>query len=110
MTTKEQTATGATGIFEMKTNTITLSGGVVITQGANVLKGDRLVVDLTTNFAKVEGGRRAAFRALFSTRREGRQAWCQKPAGPAGPTSGQKPPVKHKPSGGTGARTQPVTN
>jgi lipopolysaccharide export system protein LptA len=67
VTTKDQTATGATGIFEMKTNTVTLSGGVVITQGANVLKGDRLVVDLTTNFAKVEGGR---VQGLFSTSRD----------------------------------------
>jgi lipopolysaccharide export system protein LptA len=67
VTTKDQTATGATGIFEMKTNTVTLSGGVVITQGANVLKGDRLVVDLTTNFAKVEGGR---VQGLFSTSKD----------------------------------------
>ena len=67
VTTKDQTATGATGIFEMKTNTVTLSGGVVITQGANVLKGERLVVDLTTNFAKVEGGR---VQGLFSTSKD----------------------------------------
>ncbi len=43
---KEQTATGAIGIFEMKTNTVTMEGGVVITTGENILRGDRLVVDL----------------------------------------------------------------
>ena len=84
VTTKDQTATGATGIFEMKTNTVTLSGGVVITQGPNVLKGDRLVVDLTTNFAKVEGGR---VQGLFSTSKD------DKPAG-----KDDKPSVRKKPT------------
>jgi lipopolysaccharide export system protein LptA len=64
VTQKEQTATGQTGIFEMKTNTVTLTGGVVITQGQNVLRGERLVVDLATSFARVEGGR---VQGLFST-------------------------------------------
>jgi lipopolysaccharide export system protein LptA len=97
VTTKDQTATGATGIFEMKTNTVTLSGGVVITQGANVLKGDRLVVDLTTNFAKVEGGR---VQGLFSTSKD------DKPAGKDDKPTGkddksgqdQKPSVRKKPT------------
>ena len=60
---KEQTATGETGIFEMKTNTVTLEGnakdGVVIAQGTNVLRGERLIVDLTTSAARVEGRARA---------------------------------------------------
>ncbi len=90
VTTKDQTATGATGIFEMKTNTVTLMGGVVITQGANVLKGERLVVDLTTNFAKVEGGR---VQGLFSTSKD------DKPAGPQGQSrEGQKPALRNKPT------------
>jgi lipopolysaccharide export system protein LptA len=90
VTTKDQTATGATGIFEMKTNTVTLSGGVVITQGANVLKGERLVVDLTTNFAKVEGGR---VQGLFSTSKD------DKTGGLLGqPKESQKPAVRNKPT------------
>jgi lipopolysaccharide export system protein LptA len=90
VTTKDQTATGATGIFEMKTNTITLSGGVVITQGANVLKGDRLVVDLTTNFAKVEGGR---VQGLFSTNKDDKPGGKDDKAG-----QDQKPSVRKKPT------------
>lgn len=54
---KEQTATGQTGIFDMKSNTITMTGGVVISQGQNVLRGERLVVDVATGHARVEGGR-----------------------------------------------------
>lgn len=64
---KEQTATGAIGIFEMKTNTVTLEGGVVITQGSNVLRGDRLIVDLATSAAKVESAKGRPVQGVFST-------------------------------------------
>ena len=57
VTQKEQTATGDLGIFDMKTNTVTLTGNVVMTQGQNVLRGDRLVVDLTTGVSRVESGK-----------------------------------------------------
>ena len=51
---KDQTATGSNGTFDMKTNTITLEGNVVITQGQNVVRGERLVVDMTTGVSRVE--------------------------------------------------------
>lgn len=57
VTQKDQTATGDTGIFDMRANTVTLLGNVVISQGQNVLRGERLVVDLTTGVSRVEGGR-----------------------------------------------------
>lgn len=57
VTQKEQTATGNLGIFDMKTNTVTLTGNVVMTQGKNVLRGDRLVVDLTSGVSRVEAGK-----------------------------------------------------
>jgi lipopolysaccharide export system protein LptA len=57
VTQKEQTATGENGIFDMKANTVTLAGNVVMTQGQNVLRGDRLVVDLTSGVSRVESGR-----------------------------------------------------
>jgi lipopolysaccharide export system protein LptA len=57
VTHKEQTATGENGIFDMKTNTVTLNGNVVMTQGQNVLRGDRLVVDLTSGVSRVESGK-----------------------------------------------------
>jgi lipopolysaccharide export system protein LptA len=101
VTTKDQTATGATGIFEMKTNTVTLSGGVVIAQGNNVLKGERLVVDLSTNFAKVEGGR---VQGLFSTSKD------DKPGGKDEKSDkDQKPSAKKKPTA-LPPPTQAVTN
>lgn len=57
VTQKDQTVTGERGVFDMKSNTITMSGGVVLTQGDNVLRGERLVVDMSTGVSRVEGGR-----------------------------------------------------
>ena len=57
VTQKDQTVTGENGVFDMRSNTITMVGGVVLTQNENVLRGDRLVVDMTTGVSRVEGGR-----------------------------------------------------
>jgi lipopolysaccharide export system protein LptA len=57
VTQKEQTATGDLGVFDMKTNTVTLTGNVMMTQGQNVLRGERLVVDLTSGVSRVESGK-----------------------------------------------------
>jgi lipopolysaccharide export system protein LptA len=55
VTQKDQTATGELGIFDMKSNTVTLTGSpVVMTQGPNVVRGERLVVDLTSGVSRVE--------------------------------------------------------
>ena len=39
----------------MRANTVTLLGNVVISQGPNVVRGDRLTVDMTTGVSRVEG-------------------------------------------------------
>jgi lipopolysaccharide export system protein LptA len=57
VTQKAQTASGNLGVFDMKTNTVTLTGNVVMSQGKNVLRGDRLVVDLTSGVSRVESGK-----------------------------------------------------
>ena len=54
---KDQTATGESGVFDMQANTVTLLGNVVISQGQNVVKGDRLTVDLTSGTSRVECGK-----------------------------------------------------
>ena len=46
--------TGETAVFDTKTNLVTMLGGVVLTQGKNVLRGDRLMVDMTTGVSRVE--------------------------------------------------------
>jgi lipopolysaccharide export system protein LptA len=54
VTQKDQTAKGENGVFDIKTNNITLTGNVVVTQGINVLVGERMVVDLTTGVTRVD--------------------------------------------------------
>jgi lipopolysaccharide export system protein LptA len=92
VTTKDQTATGAKGVFEMKTNTITLSGGVVITQGKNILRGERLVVDLTTSHAKVEAGS-GRVQGSFSVNTDDKPGGKDEKSG-----QDQKPSARKKPT------------
>lgn len=57
VTQKDQIVTGESAVFDTKTNLITMMGGasgVVLTQGKNVLTGDRLLVDMTTGVSRVE--------------------------------------------------------
>jgi lipopolysaccharide transport protein LptA len=53
---KDQTATGESGIFDMRSNTATLVENVVISQGANVVQGDALTVDMTTGVSRIACG------------------------------------------------------
>jgi lipopolysaccharide export system protein LptA len=54
---KDQIATGDRGDFDMRTNTVVLSGTVVVTKGQDVMRGERLVVNLTDGVSRMEGGR-----------------------------------------------------
>jgi lipopolysaccharide export system protein LptA len=58
VTQKDQVVTGETAVFDTKANLITMLGGagarVVLTQCKNVLRGDRLFVDMTTGVSRVE--------------------------------------------------------
>ena len=58
--TKDQNASGDLGVYDLKTKTITLSGNVTVSQGQNVIHGERVVVDTATGIARVESGSTAA--------------------------------------------------
>ena len=74
VTQAEQTATGDTGLFDMKSNTITLLGNVVVSQGGNVVRGERLVVDMTTGVSKVDAGAsKGPVRMLIEQNKDGTQ-------------------------------------
>jgi lipopolysaccharide export system protein LptA len=60
--TKDQNASGDLGIYDLKSKTITLTGNVVVSQGKNVLHGERVVVDTATGNARVESGATAQNR------------------------------------------------
>ncbi len=55
VTQKDQTATGESGELDMRTNTVTLLGNVVVTQGKNIIRGEKVIVDLATGVSRVEG-------------------------------------------------------
>ena len=56
VTQRNQKATGSRGVFDVESNKVDLWGGVVVTQDDNVIRGERLKVDLTTQTSRVEGG------------------------------------------------------
>jgi lipopolysaccharide export system protein LptA len=53
---KDQNASGDLGVYDLKKKTITLTGNVVVSQGKNVLHGDRVVVDTVTGNAHLDSG------------------------------------------------------
>jgi lipopolysaccharide export system protein LptA len=52
--TKDQNASGDLGIYDLQSKTITLTGNVIVTQGQNVIHGERVVVDTVSGNARVE--------------------------------------------------------
>lgn len=80
VTQAEQTATGDTGLFDMKSNTITLLGNVVVSQGGNVVRGERLVVDMTTGVSKVDSADKGPVRMLIEQNKDGTQKTLKFPS------------------------------
>jgi lipopolysaccharide export system protein LptA len=85
VTQKDQTVTGDNGVFDMKTNKVTMMGNVVLTGGDNVLLGDRLVVDMTTSVSQVEVAPGGRVKGLFKSSPQANDA--SKPG--AAPASGK---------------------
>jgi len=53
-TDKNQTATSDWALFDVTSQLVTIGGNVVLSQGENVIKGDRLVIDLKTGRSRFE--------------------------------------------------------
>jgi lipopolysaccharide export system protein LptA len=99
---KDQTATGETGVFDMRANTVTMVGNVVISQGQNVVRGDTLTVDMTTGVSRISCGKAPEkcqrVQGLFlpgSMKQEGRG----QEAAPAPPTREAPRPRSPQPQG-----------
>jgi lipopolysaccharide export system protein LptA len=71
----DQTTTSDWALYDLPAQLVTVGGNVVLTQGKNVLKGDRLVIDLKTGESRFENTGNAAaggrIRALFMPKKEG---------------------------------------
>ena len=71
VTQKDQTATGDTGLFDMKSNTITLIGNVVVSQGKMWCAASGWWSIMTTGVSRVEAGRKGPVRMLIEQSKDG---------------------------------------
>lgn len=87
-TDQNQTATSDWALFDSRKQNVTIGGNVVLSQGENVIKGDRLVIDLTTGRSRFENsvdartGQRPRVKGLFLPRQQPKANGNPKP-GPA---------------------------
>jgi lipopolysaccharide export system protein LptA len=65
-------ATGESGVYDVDPRLITLTGKVVLTKDKNVLRGHKLVVNLITGQATLDGGQGKGGRvqALFTPKND----------------------------------------
>jgi lipopolysaccharide export system protein LptA len=62
VTAKDQVATANNAVYDRVAGQVTLIGNVALSQGGNVTRGERMVYDINSGIARVEGGR---VRGLF---------------------------------------------
>jgi lipopolysaccharide export system protein LptA len=111
---KDQTTTSDWALYDVPAQLVTVGGNVVLTQGQNVLKGDRLVIDLKTGESRFENtGNEAAggrIRALFMPK-DAAKGGAPEDAKPGDAKSGESPDKKadskgSKPDKGKNAETE----
>lgn len=56
LVSKDQIGTGDRGSYDKAENKVYLVGNVTLTQGENIVKGEKLVYDVATGMATVQGG------------------------------------------------------
>ncbi len=89
--TKDQNASGDLGVYDLIAKTITLTGNVVVSQGQNVIHGERVVVDTVTGNARVEssnqggGATPSRVRALIQPNQGQNSSGNVMTIGPGGP-------------------------
>lgn len=66
----EETAQGDIGVYDVPAKVITLTGKVVLTRGDNVIRGQRLVLNMATGHSQIEGGG-GRVRGLFVPSKDG---------------------------------------
>lgn len=100
ITQKDQTASGQNGIYDLKANTVVMTGNVVVTQGQAITRGERLLVDLNTGITKVEsskGGGRVEFMTVPGAAKDAKSAPAPAPAPtppPPAAKAGPKEPMR----------------
>ncbi len=65
ITSGDQAATGNSAEFDMRTQIVELIGDVVLTQGGNVIRGDRLRINLKTGKSKIVSDKKKPIQMLI---------------------------------------------
>ncbi len=55
LTSPSETATGNMGVYDVERRLVTVTGGVILTQGQSVLRGERLAIDLDSGRSTIDG-------------------------------------------------------
>ena len=66
--TPTETAEGEAGVYDVDARHLTLTGSVVLTRGDNVIRGEKLTLDLATGRSRIESSQRV--RGLFQPKSE----------------------------------------
>ena len=118
----DQTTTSDWALYDVPSQIVTVGGNVVLSQGQNVLKGDRLVIDLKTGESRFENsgisGTGGRVRALFMPKQGGgvaEPAGAKKPASSTAASDGESVPAavapaqsKRTPAGGGADSAEPL--
>jgi lipopolysaccharide export system protein LptA len=100
-TDQDQTTTSDWALYDVPTQMVTVGGNVVLMQGKNVLKGDRLIIDLKTGESRFENqgdtATKGRIRALFVPKQDAKSG-KSKSDDQAGGASGGKSASSGKPA------------
>jgi len=109
-TDQDQTTTSDWALYDVPTQMVTVGGNVVLMQGKNVLKGDRLIIDLKTGESRFENqgdtATKGRIRALFVPKQDAKSG-DSKSNGQAGGASGGKNASSGKPAAAAPAAAAP---
>jgi lipopolysaccharide export system protein LptA len=112
-TAQDQTTTSDWALYDVPTQMVTVGGNVVLTQGKNVLKGDRLIIDLKTGESRFENqgdtATKGRIRALFVPKQDAKSG-KSKSDDQAGGASGGKSASSGKPAAAAPSAAAPPQN
>jgi lipopolysaccharide export system protein LptA len=99
VTQKDQIATGDRGDFDVQSNIVILTGNVVLTKGQDVLKGERLWVNLTDGVSKMDSGSGGQqIQMMINPRQDPKSGQAQSTAPAQGQNPTQSPPKSVRPA------------
>lgn len=117
-TDKDQSATSDWALFDIASQVITIGGNVVLSQGGNVIRGDKLIVDLKSGQSRFDtgsgvagGGGGGRVKGLFmpsqgKALRQGKDEADKAEAGKG--DAGKKKPEKQKGAANAGGNDGPL--